>query len=131
MSKHSLKWVSLYNKLSHAKKSLSTLKKETEILAQCNLHLVRKNTAWAKSYNILLKATTVKDQALKRSEEKISCWKDRYAASESKNFILEGDVSSLVQEIDALRDTVSELRSLATPFSSDGTSAEDYLASRE
>ena len=56
MSKHSLTWASLYNKLSHAKRSLSALKKETEILAQSLFHLLKKNTAWAKSYNILLKA---------------------------------------------------------------------------
>jgi chromosome segregation ATPase len=131
MSKHSLTWASLHNKLSHAKKSLSVLKKEIEILTQSNFHLLKKNTAWAKSYNTLLEATTVKDQALKRSEEKISYWKNRYAALESKKCILECDVSTLTQEIDALRDTVSELRSLTTPFSSEGISAEDYLGSRE
>ena len=131
MSKPSLTWVSLYHKLSHPKKTLFALERETEILTQSTFHLLKKNKAWAKSYKTLLETTTAKDQALKRSEEKISCWKDRYAASESKNFTLEGHVSTLIHENDALRDTVSELRSLATPFSSEGTSAEDYLASRE
>ena len=53
MPNYSVRWVSLYNELSHAKKSLSALKRKADILVQSNCRLVKDNTAWAKSYNNL------------------------------------------------------------------------------
>ncbi|WP_333263646.1 hypothetical protein [Microcoleus sp. S13_C5] len=124
----------MYNKLSHAKKNLSALEREIQILAQFNFCLFKKNAALVKSYNTLLEATTAKDQALKYCEEKISSLKDRYDALDTEKCTLEYEVTTLTEEkcmlgreIDRLTDTIFELRSLATPFSCDGTSAEDYL----
>jgi len=53
MSNYSAKWLRLYNELSQAKKSLWVLKREANILAQCNGSLVKDNMAWAKSYTNL------------------------------------------------------------------------------
>ena len=57
MSKSNTQWVSLYNKLSQTNKNLnknlSALKREVEILAQCNSRLLKDNIAWAKSYSNL------------------------------------------------------------------------------
>jgi hypothetical protein len=53
MPKYNARWVSLYNKLSQVKKSLSVLKREADILAQSNARLVKDNIAWAKSYTNL------------------------------------------------------------------------------
>ncbi len=148
MYKHNVTWVSLYGKLSHAKKNLSRLERGIQILAQSNCHLLKENTAWAKSYyrlaechhklltshDILLEGGKSKDKALKCLEEIISHLKDRYVALENTKRTLESEITALTeekyrlgQEIDALNDTILELKSLVTPFSSDGTSAEDYL----
>jgi hypothetical protein len=53
MTKYNAKWVSLYNKLSQAEKSLSVQKRKADILAQSNSRLVKDNMAWAKSYTHL------------------------------------------------------------------------------
>jgi hypothetical protein len=53
MTNYSTRWLSLLYKLSQAKKSLSVLKREADILAQCNGRLVKDNMAWAKSYTNL------------------------------------------------------------------------------
>jgi hypothetical protein len=53
MTKYSTRWLSLLYKLSQATKSLSVLKREAEILAQCNSRLLKDNIAWAKSYSNL------------------------------------------------------------------------------
>ena len=53
MIKYNAKWVSLYNKLSHAEKSLSVQKRENDLLAQSNTRLLEENKGWAKSYNNL------------------------------------------------------------------------------
>ena len=53
MTNYSTRWLSLLSKLSDAKKSLSLVKREADLLAQCNDRLVQDNIAWAKSYNNL------------------------------------------------------------------------------
>jgi hypothetical protein len=54
MSKYNATWLSLYNQLSHAKKSLSALRREVYILKQSLGCLLKENAAWAKSYTNLM-----------------------------------------------------------------------------
>ncbi len=58
MPNYSVRWVSLYNELSHAKKSLSAQKRNADILVQSNCRLVKDNTAWEQSNCRLVKDNT-------------------------------------------------------------------------
>lgn len=110
MSNHNPTWGSLHNKLCHAKKNFSAIEREINILAQSYHHLAGSHRKLQASYNRVLAGSKAKDKALEsRAEE---------------NYMLR-------QENDALKDSLLELNSLVTPFSCDGTSAEDYLTSRE
>jgi chromosome segregation ATPase len=132
MYQHNVTWVSLYNKLS-VKKNLSRLERGIQILTRSYYHLADRHQKLLASHDLLLESGKSKDKALKCLEEKIFHLTDRYVALENTKCTLESEMTAvteekdrLCQEIDALNDTILELKSLVTPFSSDGTSVEDY-----
>lgn len=129
-------WVPLCNEFFCVKKILSRAERRIRILAQSNTHLLKKNKAWVEAHKILLEKFEAKDKALQYCEEQLSLLKNSYAILKNQNSILEGKITTLVEEkyilnqkIDDLTDTNLELRSLTTPFSCEGASAEDYLDS--
>jgi chromosome segregation ATPase len=127
----------LYNQFSHVKKNLSRLERGIQILTRSYYHLADCHRKLLASHEVLLEESKSKDKALKCLEEKISHLMDRYVALENTKCTLESEMTAvteekyrLCQEIDDLNDTILELKSLVTPFSSDGTSAEDYPSPR-
>jgi chromosome segregation ATPase len=127
-------WVPLGKEFSCVNKNLSRAERRIKILAQSNTKLLKKDKAWAETHKILLEKFDAKDKELQSCKAQLSLLKNSYAILRNQNSILEGKITILVedkyilnQKIDDLTDTNLELRSLTTPFSCDGASAEDYL----